>query len=226
MPTSARRACTPRKTPVQSRANETVEAIYEATTQLVLKNGLAHLTTIRIAKRAGVSVGTYYQYFPNKQALLVTLLSRHLCRVTTALEKTCKENYGQSQAIMVSAFLRTYIAAQLADIDTARAVYRMGLSIDAGAVLSRERKLVIAAITAMFRTLPHLPADHIELIAFTFFGAISGAVRAAIETASGSASLAGWQEHLERLGQVYLSSFETQALGSKGEVEERIDTHA
>ena len=144
----------PRKTPVQARANVTVEAIYEATIQLLLKNGLTHLTTIRIAKRAGVSVGTYYQYFPNKQALLVTLLSRHLRRVTTALEQTCKDNHGQSQATMVSAFLRTYVAAQLADIDTARAVYRMGLSIGAGAILSRERKLVIAAIAAMFRTLP------------------------------------------------------------------------
>ncbi len=200
----------PRKTPVQARANETVEAIYEATIQLLLKNGLTHLTTIRIAKRAGVSVGTYYQYFPNKQALLLTLLGQHLRRVTTALELTCQDNCGKSQATMASAFVQTYMAAQLAHINEARAVYRMATNIGAGAILARERKLVVAALAAMFRTLPHLPAEDVELIAFTFFGAIAGAARAALENSYEAKSIVGLQKHLERLGQAYLASFENQ----------------
>jgi len=60
----------PRKTPLQARSAVTVEAIYEATIQVLLTNGIEQLTTTRIAARAGVSVGTLYQYYPNKQSLL------------------------------------------------------------------------------------------------------------------------------------------------------------
>jgi AcrR family transcriptional regulator len=60
----------PRKTPVQARATVTVEAISEATIQVLLSQGVKRLTTTRVADRAGVSVGTRYQYFPNKKSLL------------------------------------------------------------------------------------------------------------------------------------------------------------
>ncbi len=42
-------------------------------------------------------MGTYYQYFPNKEALLLTLVSRHLRRVTKVLEQACSESHGKSQ---------------------------------------------------------------------------------------------------------------------------------
>jgi AcrR family transcriptional regulator len=65
----------PRKTPVQARSTVTVEAIYEATFQVLLAvGGPERLTTTRVAERAGVSVGTLYQYFPNKQSLLFSVL--------------------------------------------------------------------------------------------------------------------------------------------------------
>lgn len=53
-------------------------AILEATTQLLEENGVQSLTTNHVAKRAGVSIGTLYQYFPDKQALLDAILSQHL----------------------------------------------------------------------------------------------------------------------------------------------------
>src|SRR5215813_6624914 len=56
----------PRKTPIQARSAVTVEAISEATIQVLLSHG-ERLTTTRIAERAGVSVETLYQYYPNKQ---------------------------------------------------------------------------------------------------------------------------------------------------------------
>ena len=59
----------PRKTPLQARSTASVEAIMQATIQVLLKDGKVKLTTTRIADRAGVSVGTLYQYFPNKQAI-------------------------------------------------------------------------------------------------------------------------------------------------------------
>ncbi len=56
--------------PRQARSQATVDAIFEATIQVLLKDGLPRLTTIRVAERAGASVGTLYQYYSHKEALL------------------------------------------------------------------------------------------------------------------------------------------------------------
>ncbi|MFI6541168.1 TetR/AcrR family transcriptional regulator [Nonomuraea sp. NPDC050547] len=69
---------TPRKQPRQQRSRETVAAILEAAAQLFQRYGYADTTTNKIAERAGVSIGSLYQYFPNKDALLVALADHHL----------------------------------------------------------------------------------------------------------------------------------------------------
>ncbi len=66
----------PRKSPRQTRAKVTVDAIVEATTELLLQEGYDRLTTARVAERAGVSVGSLYQYFPNKAALACAVIDR------------------------------------------------------------------------------------------------------------------------------------------------------
>jgi len=72
----------PRKSPVQARSAASVDAILEATIQVLLNVGKERLTMTRVALRAGVSVGTLYQYFPNKSALLHAALKRRLTEVT------------------------------------------------------------------------------------------------------------------------------------------------
>jgi len=67
---------TPRKSPRQARARVTVDAIVEATTQLLLSEGYENFTTARAAERAGVSIGSLYQYFPNKAALVAAVIDR------------------------------------------------------------------------------------------------------------------------------------------------------
>jgi len=71
------RGLRPRKQPRQQRAQRTVEAIVEAAAQVFERDGYARATTDRIAERAGVSIGSLYQYFPGKDALLVALAERH-----------------------------------------------------------------------------------------------------------------------------------------------------
>jgi AcrR family transcriptional regulator len=68
----------PRKRPSQARSRETVDAILQAAARIFAANGYAAGTTNRIAEAAGVSVGSLYEYFPNKDALLVALMEAHV----------------------------------------------------------------------------------------------------------------------------------------------------
>lgn len=66
----------PRKSPSQSRARVTVEAILEGAAHILEREGSAGYTTNAVAERAGVSIGSLYQYFPNKDALTAALVDR------------------------------------------------------------------------------------------------------------------------------------------------------
>jgi AcrR family transcriptional regulator len=70
----------PRKQPKQDRARATVDAILQATTYILVRDGWEGLTTNKIAQRAGVNVASLYQYFPNKQSIVVELQKRHVER--------------------------------------------------------------------------------------------------------------------------------------------------
>lgn len=68
----------PRKQPVQERSRITVDLILTAAAQVFETYGYAAGTTNRMAERAGVSIGTLYQYFPGKEALAIALLEKHI----------------------------------------------------------------------------------------------------------------------------------------------------
>src|SRR5262245_41986131 len=67
-----------RRKPTQARARTTMETIFEATAGLIERDGIAALNTNRIAQRAGVSIGTLYEYFPNKEAILIAMARKRL----------------------------------------------------------------------------------------------------------------------------------------------------
>lgn len=78
----------PRKSPSQARSRATVDAILTAAARVFVSLGYAGATTNHIAARAGVSVGSLYEYFPNKDAMLVALLERHVGEAEAILERT------------------------------------------------------------------------------------------------------------------------------------------
>ena len=107
----------PRKKPVQSRSRETVEIIFEAAAQVFSQVGFASATTDRIAERAGVSIGSLYQYFPNKNAILVGLLERHLEEgqkfVFEKLQETKKIGKGMTRHIIEAGIAQHSIDPEL-----------------------------------------------------------------------------------------------------------------
>jgi AcrR family transcriptional regulator len=84
--TSSKLKTYPRKRPSQARASATVEAVLSAAATAFEQNGFDRANVNEIAERAGVSVGSLYQYYPSKEALLVALIERHTTHSLELLE--------------------------------------------------------------------------------------------------------------------------------------------
>ncbi|WP_353428831.1 TetR/AcrR family transcriptional regulator [Paracoccus denitrificans] len=151
MPPQVSQWSKPRKTPVQRRSRVTVDAIFEATIQVLLAEGLARLTTTRVSERAGVSVGTMYQYFPNKQALIIALNERYLNTLAERVEGTCSLMAGQPASKMVSALIETYWTTKTERADLTQALYRSVAALDNSELMQAFATRVDAATTKMFR---------------------------------------------------------------------------
>lgn len=80
-----------RKEPQQARSTELVASILDAAIQVLQKEGAARFTTARVAERAGVSIGSLYQYFPNKAAILFRLQSDEWQRTTDLLRQILED---------------------------------------------------------------------------------------------------------------------------------------
>ena len=72
----------PRKQPSQSRSKVTVDVIIQAMTRVLIKEGYEAASTNRVAREAGVSVGSLYQYFPSKEALVLAVMEKHANELT------------------------------------------------------------------------------------------------------------------------------------------------
>src|SRR6516165_964741 len=67
-----------RRKPTQARARATMDTIFEATARIIERDGVGVLNTNRIAERAGISIGTLYEYFPNEDAILVAMARQRI----------------------------------------------------------------------------------------------------------------------------------------------------
>ncbi|MEJ7602040.1 MAG: TetR/AcrR family transcriptional regulator [Kofleriaceae bacterium] len=76
---------TPRKRPRQARSRATVDTIMAASARILVKRGFDGFTTNEVAEVAGVSIGSLYQYFPNKEALVAALIERHVEEMNSAI---------------------------------------------------------------------------------------------------------------------------------------------
>ncbi|MBY8823564.1 TetR/AcrR family transcriptional regulator [Sphingomonas colocasiae] len=85
----------PRKLPSRSNSRARVEAILAATRELIFRHGLEGLTTNQIAEHAGIPVGSVYQYFPNKQAIVYALIQDWLSVLEDKLDAFPMEDYLQ-----------------------------------------------------------------------------------------------------------------------------------
>ncbi|AXA78369.1 TetR family transcriptional regulator [Achromobacter xylosoxidans] len=99
-----------RKQPQQARSAELVAAILQAGAQVLAKEGAARFTTARVAEKAGVSIGSLYQYFPNKAAILYRLQTQEWQQTSDLLRRLLEDaRHAPPQRLrnLVHAFVRS-----------------------------------------------------------------------------------------------------------------------
>ena len=172
----------PRKSPVQARSMASVDAILEATIQVLLAVGKDRLTTTRVAQRAGVSVGTLYQYFPNKSALLKAVLERHLDGVAEAVDNVCREQKGSSLTEMGAALVRAFLAAKMRHVQSSAAMYAVSSDFDGQKIRRQMSARITKAIVGMLLSAREPYGRDVQLAASVLQGALAGVSQRLLES--------------------------------------------
>lgn len=101
----------PRKTPKQARSQVMVDTILEATARVLTNRGYAGTNTNLIAETAGVSVGSIYQYFPNKDSLIAALHQRHVLQMRNVIVRVLSKSKKSTLPKAVKALVRALVEA-------------------------------------------------------------------------------------------------------------------
>ncbi len=172
----------PRKSPVQARSAASVDAILEATIQVLLDVGKERLTTTRVASRAGVSVGTLYQYFPNKSALLQAALRRHLEAMAEAMEHVCQEQKGNTLSQMTTALINAFFAVKMRDARTSVALYSVSSDVDGVRIIeevgARSNRAIVTMLNSTCESLTKDP----QIVTAMLQGVMAGVSRRLLES--------------------------------------------
>ncbi len=169
-----------RKSPKQSRSRVTFDAILEATAQLLDEGNIDSISTNRIADRAGVSIGTLYQYFPNKTAVLVAVAERKRramgSEIVGALQQvdagSLEETVRQTIRILITGLSRSHQERQLA-------VLTMILRLEQGDY-GEPIWDVSEAFSAMLGHILGITGSQSDVAAFVITRSVMGTIRTAL----------------------------------------------
>ncbi|MFW1773358.1 TetR/AcrR family transcriptional regulator [Acinetobacter seifertii] len=174
-------ALKPRKSPVQARSTATIEVLHEATIQVLLKEGIVKCNTTRIAERAGVSVGSIYQYYPNRDSLLAAVLQRHLDSVAEKIEELCLKYEKTSIKTLISALVDKIILAKLSNPEESKALYAISGERGGLDLSKRMNDRMLAAVSNLLESASDIEFDDSQIVAEFVLGAIMGLIRRVLE---------------------------------------------
>ncbi len=178
---SSRRRLEPRKQPVQQRSRQTVGVILEAAAQVFDQRGYEDTTTDRIAERAGVSVGSLYQYFPGKDAILVALVEQHERQGVELVHRLIEQTGEGMAAIPLEQLLSVFVGAIL-DLHRERPRLHRMLFVETPLppqhheALSSLEDALAAEIRELLRRHPEVQVANLELSAWMMLHATLGLV--------------------------------------------------
>ncbi len=196
----------PRKAPQQARSAVTIEAIQEATIQVLLAGGVGRLTTTRVAQRAGVSVGTLYQYYPHKQALLFALVERKFDEIQDALLLAAEQLTGRDLATIAQGLAHAWLDAKMADIVSSRAIYGISAEFDMSEPMDRAARCMTELFAELLKSAPGARFADPQAVGFMLAALLGGTVRVVMEVSDSHAGLERLRTELPRACHAYLAA--------------------
>jgi AcrR family transcriptional regulator len=132
MPKPPEVASSLRRQPTQDRAQRTIETIFKATAQIVTSDGETALTTNKIAAKAGFSIGTLYQYFPSKEAILIAMIAKERRRVLDQLAEVLEQATLNATPIptIIETLIHLLVESFAAGHKLQRAMIRLAWQVD------------------------------------------------------------------------------------------------
>ena len=198
-----------RKQPQQARSAELVATILEAARQVLAKEGAQRFTSARVAEKAGVSVGSLYQYFPNKAAILFRLQSDEWTQ-TTAMLRSILEDAGKSPAQRLRALVLTFIQSECEEAQT-RVALNDAAPLYRDAPEARDARTEGDRIFLVFmqEALPQASAEVRELIGDLISTTLSTVGKQFSETPRTVTEIETWAEAMADMFCAYLASAES-----------------
>ena len=178
----------------------------EATLQVLVAVGKERLTTTRVAERAGVSVGTLYQYFPNKSSLLQATLRKHFDGVAAAILDVCGAQRGNTLEMMGAVLADRFLAAKLADGKSSVALYEISTDVDGIEIAQEMRTRMHQAVCGLLQTSSDGPVRNPDMVTTMVLGMLSGLSRQMLESESPEAVYPGYRQELQVAVVAYLAS--------------------
>ncbi len=170
-----------RKLPVQARSAATIAAVHVAVIQVLTREGLGGCTTTRVAQRAGVSVGTIYQYYPNRDVLLAAVLERHLEGFSASVIGACKEAEGKPIAEMTKHLVSALLRFKMSDPEEAAALYKVASENSGKNIALTVHNLMLPAVANMLQSAPDAFFARSTLTAEVFLSIFLGLPRTMLE---------------------------------------------
>ena len=210
-------ASAPPPEPAQERSRVTYDAIVAATARVLVKDGYDALSTNRVSREAGVSVGSLYQYFPGKEALVAAVMEQHAARLQAHIEERLM-NVGASGPLEVATeMIRAMLEAQRKEPRLHRAlaeqVPRIGALRRLHEIYGRYERLIAAWMEA---NRDHVEVKDVEIAAFVLVAAVEGLVNRVLLDRPELVSSGKIEEHILRLALAYVAPSLVSRISAEG----------
>jgi AcrR family transcriptional regulator len=204
MPKPRRAAIDPRKAPQQQRSTRLVDAILQAAVRVLEREGAAAFTTIRVAQRAGVSVGSLYQYFPNKESILFRLQQDEWAATGRLLEGIFNDT-RLSAAERLRAGIRAFFHSEVDEAPLRRALGDAApLYRDAPQAREQRERGMPLLIGLIRAAAPRLSPRRRAFAAELYLGLLSALGKHVSELARDTAEVDAWAEASAEMFLAYL----------------------
>lgn len=193
-----------RKEPKQDRSRAIVEAIFEATVRILPKLGSQSVTTKKIAEFAGVSIGSLYQYFPNKESVLVGIMDMVAKANMAEVHERINGIAGKSLDDATDAMVDLGLEIFLKEKEKVREVYRQAPELGWMPVLLKLRQSVVERLSKeMEKHVPGRTEDEYRRLSFVAVNSLMGVVHTMLYDESQSYSIAELSGELKMMLKAY-----------------------